>query len=433
MSVMQLQNSFKVKQSKESEDSKIARFEGVITSSSLTTHYNRFAEKSLRKIARQAASGVPVLSEHRQGAQPIGRSETGVYDKETETVLSEFNIQRGLRLRPGFDRGGYADTDSYADALSAGTARNLSIGVRVKDETCDRCETQMRRYSFFGMIFASCENGHYPGQVLYIDDEDKEHSKPGRNRVKFQVTSTINEADLEEFSVVTFPANPDAKVMKELQSALENNELEPHHLDQLNLLYSIQQFDGEFRFMGSIDSLNKGGITMSQGIVEGHVSQELYDGVKSQNVEFQKTIDELNKELSELKGSEQTHTEVSNALTKANARINELEKELNDLQSDKAKVIAYDAECARARDAALAQFNRSRGLQLRPGEEEEEREKLSNIKDLNQIREWEDIHRKNARLKEGGGLHSQPQTPSNYGGGQNYPTNQPHFNATDYL
>lgn len=429
MDSVNLANSVAIRHSENQRDDGNPEFEGVITSASLTSYFNHFSEKALKRMTRDANKGVPVLAEHGHGGQPIGRSTSAVYDESSREVVSKFYIQRGLNLRPGFDGGGYADTDSYADAMAAGTASNLSIGAQVKEETCDRCDKPVRRFSFFGMVFAQCEEGHHPGQVIYVDGEDKEHREPGKGRKKVQITSTIQDANLMEFSSVAFGANPDAKVLKKLEHALQSGELEEWQLDQLNTNYSIHCHNGVFNYI--VPNTHKGGSNVSDKIVDGMISQELYDELKTQNVNISNERDALSKEVEELKAAEIVHTDTANALTKANARVTELENQLATLESNKSKVIAYDAECARERGEAIRQYVRSKGVHCPKELEDEKREMLDNCDDLNQIREWGNLWRQTARQNEGGLINARSNGQS-YSTPSNHPLTRPNYNMSDY-
>ena len=98
----------------------------------------------------------------------------------------------------------------------------------------------MKRYSFFGMSFSEDENGHYPGQTIYVDKKGKEIKEPKKGLREVTITSTINEADLKEFSVVPFGATPGAEIAQNAMRAYKSGKLEDKHRIQLNSEYEMR-------------------------------------------------------------------------------------------------------------------------------------------------------------------------------------------------
>ena len=218
-------------------------FDGIISSGSFDAHYERFGEKALKQLARGARDGVKILAEHNSRAQPIGKTIGGRFNAESNEVSSKFYIQRGLSLRSGMNQGGYGNSDDYIAAAEEGTTDNLSIGARVKKETCDYCGEDMKPDPFmqmFGVRMPIDSKGHYPGKTIYVDKDGNEQRKAGEGLTKKLITATIEDTELMEVSVVAFGANPDAQITAELQKAYDDGKLEEKHLAQLNDRYAIK-------------------------------------------------------------------------------------------------------------------------------------------------------------------------------------------------
>ena len=391
-------------------------FEGIITSSRIDSHYERIGIDALKSMAKKANRGVKVLTEHNSQGQPIGRSLSAEYDPKTEQVTSRFYIQKGLNLRSGFNSGGYADSDSYIAAAQEGTTDGLSIGALVKKETCDFCGTAMKRMSFFGMTFVSCENRHYPGQKIYKDEKGNRTTEITKNPTDERVTATIDEAELMEFSMVAFGANPDAEITEELQKAFEEGQLDEMHLAQLNDRYAIKVHGDQL--IGGIPPMLTGGKTMSTDVKDPQdatttdktadatpepatttpepapafhdksLSKELQADLAAAQVE----IGALETENERLKVYEERSVELESELRAKDAEI----ERLTAAQGDTVKIQKYELLCERAVDWSVRQFNRSKSTALRPGEEDAERARLTRMNDYEQIMEWGNLYRNRA-------------------------------------
>ena len=210
-------------------------YDGVISNTNLDSYNTHIGVRALKTFAKDARKGVPVLALHDRNTQ-IGRSTGGTFSNINKDVTAEFYIQRGLPLNGP----GYANSDAYIDSVDEGTMRDLSVGFVPKQESCDYCGTEMKRYNWFGISLSECENGHYPGQKIFVDKNGKQVSEPKKGLREITITSTINEADLKEFSVVPFGATPGAEVAEKVKRAFQEGAIEEKHRVQLNEEYQIR-------------------------------------------------------------------------------------------------------------------------------------------------------------------------------------------------
>lgn len=396
-----------------SDDSNRAEFEGIISNNQYDSDYERMGEKALRQFARAATKGVKVLCEHNNRGQPIGRSLRGTYDSAAKSTTSKFYIQKGLDLRSGFDGGGYANTDSYIASAQEGTTRDLSVGAMVNKETCDFCSAAVKRYSFFGMTFMECENGHYPGQKLYKDKDGKLTTEETKRPTNERVTATIEEAELMEFSLVTFGSVPGAEIQQELIKAWESGKLSEKHLMQLDDRFAIKSGASGLVFpisssadgtSGSRSSIvvpkRIGGSTMSVEQLEKDlaVSKEL-------NETLQKTLEDTTTEL-ELARDKITALEkfeaqvghLEDALKSKDDEIADLETNMANVRANEYRLKQLDDLLAKERAEALQQYIRANPTASDKAREMEE-SKLDSIQDLDSIRAHKNLWRDIAREK----------------------------------
>ena len=215
-------------------DSRKAEFSGIISNSNLDSHNTHIGERALRSFAKKAKEGVPILGIHDRNTQ-IGRSTSGTFSFSNKNVSSDFYIQRGLPLNGP----GYSTSDAYIDSIDVGTMRDLSVGFIPKQESCDHCGSEMKRFNMFGLTFTECDNGHYPGKRILVDKNGKETADKKKG-TEITVTSTINEADLKEFSVVPFGSTPGAEIAENVMRAFNEGKLEEKHRIQLNEEYQMR-------------------------------------------------------------------------------------------------------------------------------------------------------------------------------------------------
>ena len=398
-------------------DTEKPEFEGIISNTKVDKAYERMSPRALRSFAREAQKGVRVLAEHNNTSQPIGRSLRGRYDSKEEATYSRFYIQRGLDLRSGFDGGGYANTDSYIAAAEAGTTRDLSIGAFVNKQTCDFCGEEMKRVSFFGMTFISDENGHYPGQKIYLDKDGERTTEITKRLTKERVTATIEDADLVEFSLVAFGAVPDAEIQQNLRKAWEDGKLTESHLAQLNDRFAIKSSDSGLIF--PISALNSGsasgagssrssiivpktigGSPMSVEQLEKDlaVSKELNESLQKALEDSTTELELAREKITQLEEFEKQVGHLEDALKQKDNDIADLQTNMAEVKANEYRLKQLDDELAKERAQALHQWNRANPTASEKARDAEEA-KLDNISDLDAIRTHKNLWRDLAREK----------------------------------
>lgn len=379
-------------------------FNGIISSTTLTSYFNHFTPDALKMMARDANKGVPVLPEHASGGQPIGKSISAKYDEKTGNLTSRFYIQKGLQMRSGFNSGGYADSDSYISAMEEGTSDKLSIGAYIKNEECDVCGTKVRRGSFFGMMFAYCERGHRPGQVLYVDNKGKESAEPKKGFKKTRVTSSITDSELAEFSVVTMPANPDARITKELQQAFERGDLTDFQMEVL-ADNNIVAYGGKLTLGGSDMSQDLDNVqTQADDATEPTEPTPLpnineLQTVRKELAVLQANFDKIVQDNNALQDYEQRFVNAQEELKASNERVQELETELEGYQND-SKVSRYNALLREKREAVVRAYIRYKDRTLLSGEEDAVRERMGRIEDHRELDEYIGLYTDLARVND---------------------------------
>ena len=183
-------------------------YEGVVATDILARDWARLDKKSLDNFVRKLnQKDTPVLKEHGFSDDPLGRAISGRL--EEGKVIARFYI--------------HEDTDEGADTirlLDAGTLNKLSAGWIDYTESCDECGEMME-----GRYFKECKNGHFPGQ---------------RKADKERVTTTIHDAELIEFSIVTIPSDPNADILSTMRSYQEAGTLTDDMLDFVDSRYPSQ-------------------------------------------------------------------------------------------------------------------------------------------------------------------------------------------------
>ena len=382
-------------------DTKV-EFEGRIVTNSISDRFTQMSEKALRSYARTASegNGVPVLREHSPG-QPIGRSISGRYDTNDNAVYSKFYIQKGLDLRSGgvFDSGGYSNTDSYISAAKEGTATDLSVGVYVKKMECTRCGEEMKSYSFFGMSFTEDKNGHFPGQRYYVDRKGKQYDAPKRGRKEERVIGTIQEAELAEYSMVTFGAIPGSEIVQNIKDAYSKGLLEEKHMSQLSNRYSVYIKEGEV-ILPITPNQNRGIIKVNDNILQQQIKDkdELIAKMQTTQNSHSDEVNRLEADKVDLESEVAELRPVKEELDASKTKIEELESEMLEYRSNSHKIQLYNGLVTNAIEDAMYHFRRvnsNASLQ----QEEEERERLERIDNYDTIKVWADQYRLEAAKK----------------------------------
>lgn len=406
--------SFIVRQGSDSDTSgNKVEFEGEISNTKTDSYYTSMSESALRSYAKNAKQGVPILPEHKMSGQPIGRSTGGSYNSQSQSVRAKFYIQRGLKL----NNAGYADTDSYIESMSEGTTRDLSIGAKVEKETCDFCGLDMKRYNFFGLTFSEDENGHYPGQKIFINRKNQQVKKQEKGLKELTITSTIQKADLKEFSTVTFGANPDTQVVRQAKEALEQGHLEEKHLHQLSLNYNITRsdLDASPEPISSRVNNSRGDRHMDN---DKDLNQSEIIQLKEENVKYRKDLEQANKlrdefqkryeteclrtqelegNVSELEQIEELYHKQVNTIEDRDKEIEELQARMVNVRHAESKSKRYDSLCGLAREEVIEQYIRANSKDSTPEMIERKRKQIDAIEDYDQLKSWAAMYRDDAR------------------------------------
>jgi hypothetical protein len=125
-------------------------FKCVVSTNALDSYFTRMTQQSLENYAADATAGNPLMTGHRWGTLPVGRSFSGRVE-EIDGLLSV--IVRDYMLR-AYEIGD-TNTDVIARGIQAGTIKSMSIGFGGSD-----C---WYRCSICGRSIMDRECPHYPG------------------------------------------------------------------------------------------------------------------------------------------------------------------------------------------------------------------------------------------------------------------------------
>lgn len=390
-------------------------FEGRICSGETNTRWHQFQSRALRQMAK-AANDVIVLPEHDMNAQPIGRSVKGRYDKDENATYAKFYIQKGLAT-PG---AGYGDTDSYIAALQAGTSRGLSTGVYIQKMHCSFCEEPMERRSFFfGFAFTECLNGHYPGQVLYVDKDGEAHYDPGRGRKEVRVLALITDAELIEFSSVATPSIPNSEVTETLKSAYAAGKLGYAQLHQLSDRWGMElvQFTAHLQ-QGSLPSLQRATLSATQATdkrnqtmatptdvdveqLKKQVAQsdEIIEKKDAQFAELEAERDELLEKCQALETDAEDATRLNKEINTLTMQLNEAQERIKTVRTAEFKLELYDKLVEQeARETAMW-YARSEGTNVNREDQAEKYKQLVDSEDILYIRRMKNTYIQGTKLR----------------------------------
>lgn len=400
-------NSFVIRQNSESKDGKKVYYDGDISTGRLDSYYTRMSDQALKSYAKEAKNGVPVLALHDQTLQ-IGRSVSGNYNDSNKSVRSNFYLQKELPLNGP----GYATSDAYIDSVNEGTLRGLSIGAKVEKETCDFCSSEIKRYNFLGMTFAECSSGHYPGQKIYIDRKGKESKEPKKGLKEVTITSTIEKADLKEFSVVPFAATPGAKVIRgHAREALTAGKLEEKHLHQLSLNYKISRSDIENIPQpipkGDIDMDDKKDLSQTETVELQEENDRLkadLENSKELRAAYQQRYEdecvktaENDEKIQQLEQIEDLYHKQEDTIKELRTEIADLQKRMVNVRHTESKAERYDKLCEKAREEVVFQYTRANSTKCTPEMEELQRKRVEKIDDYDELVTRAALYRDDAR------------------------------------
>ena len=400
------------KKKKKKGMSRRAEFSGVISNTNLDSYNTHIGEGALRSFARDARKGVPILGLHDRASQ-IGRSTSGTFSPSKKNVSSDFYIQRGLSLNSP----GYGSSDDYIESVDEGTMRDLSVGFVPKMETCDHCGSEMIRTTFFGINITECKNGHYPGMKTFVDKNGKEVTEDTKGAKEITVTSTIDEAELKEFSVVPFGATPGAEIAENVMRAYQSGQLEEKHRIQINNEYQIR-FDTRSNkplvdeFLKSIQEDKKtkqsGGQRMA---TKNDRTEQMLDQAKADRDSSQvEVIEEISEKLEaaelELERLRDTYGDEEGNIDKA---IVERDREIDRLREELSEKSIYEEEYERVLDKvrkdAMDEFDRKSGYKATTSERQEMESYLESEKShmaIDQLRKaWKETADASDKMRSG--------------------------------
>ena len=378
-----------------SEDPIWHKGSGIISDPSVDSHFTRMSKKLLEKFTESSdTEEIPVLVHHDSDAQ-IGKSFSARLNEKDEVEV-EFGIRKELELNSP----GLSSSDDYAKSIDSGIIKGLSVGFLPKEMTCDRCEKEMEMYSIFGMLFSRCENKHYLGQKLYIDDEGKEHTKKAKDRKEVQVTALINDGDLREFSLVSFPSNKNAKILNRAKEAFKEGKFKEEHLHQLSLNYgitrSVLEEDQEPQMIPT-----RGDTTMDndkKDVFGSRQEEELKEDIRRLQEEkknlqtvasenqrkaerAEDKISDLETQVAELENIEEGYHQTREELKEKNKYIEDIDERLKTVRKNEYKVQRYD-ECVVQMRAAVKKAWGQANDDATAGEQERKFKEIDTCDDL---------------------------------------------------
>jgi hypothetical protein len=176
-----------------------------------------FLDKStLKNIARDAEAGFAFMNSHRTGGmshpteQPFGWTFGGAYTEAGGRKRTMVGVYMLRGIKPNGDSG--PSTDDLAAMIDAGTAPDVSVGLRGGEEVCDVCgETLMIADPFTGETVC----GHYPG-TSYGMNKAQIQAQMTRGVTKGLASSSLVNAGCGEISSVYDGAVPGAGFRKAL-------------------------------------------------------------------------------------------------------------------------------------------------------------------------------------------------------------------------
>ena len=271
----------------------------------------------------------------------------------------------------------------------------------------------MKRYNFFGLTFSEDKNGHYPGQKIFVNRKNEQVKKQEKGLKEKIITSTIEKADLKEFSTVTFGANPDTQIVRQAKEALDQGQLEEKHLHQLSLNYNIMRsdLDAHPEPISPVVYNAKGDTSMDndKDLTQTEIAEyiEENDRLKAQlensnqlrsevsenhKLEYAKRI-ELEDKVEELEKFRDLSHDQGEEIKRKDTEIAELQDRMTNIRNIEYKASKYDDMCSIARERAVEQYSKLQNVSnIKTPVEliERKRKSLKKIDDYEMLVEWGD-------------------------------------------
>ena len=218
--------------------------------------------------------------------------------------------------------------------------------------------------------------------------QGKEVKEPKKGLREVTITSTINEAELKEFSVVPFGATPGAEIAQNAMRAYKSGKMEDKHRIQLNEQYQMR-FDTRSskplvdEFLKSIGrkptKIKNGENRMS--IHNEHIQDLIDRAVEEKNTDQADALDQLAEErdeyFTELERLREEYGDDEGNIDQTFIKLNEQIDELRADGSKKTEIEREYQEILRtARSDAMRQYDRKANFQASPIEREQMEQRL---------------------------------------------------------
>ena len=403
----------------DADNAKRAYYRGVISTNQLDSYFSQMAESSLKNFARDAEKGVTVLDSHNHRTAGIGMSATGMY--EEGKVYSDFYLVRSVPLGASQS---YASTDGFIAMLEDGALRDISVGFTGGTEYCDICG---------GNIWSYADCRHWPGNSYIIGE--------GEEETIVVCTTTIEGAELSEFSLVFDGATPGAEVVEKANYLAEQGLIDLKEKHNIEKRFDVRFKQGlnfpepkELELKNTTDTidLDNGKQPATRG-KEGDTNMTLE--------EVQKELEETKTQLNEARENAKTHKEAAerattleaenDSLTTRNKTLEErqdqdretIERVLGEKRNaetdlDKLKPLADEGKRARkeAEEESAKQYIRSQGDTLDDAKLERFKGTLANLDSVQDVRDMGETYKEIADDKYPEGRKTKDDTKSDDGG-----------------
>lgn len=175
------------------------------------SYYLHLGNSTLQNIANDAAAGVALMPHHDVSQYPLGYSYSSNYTSGSPgKTLVNFYLLRNLSPQ------GYSgpSTDDIYRMISAGTLRDVSVGLSQGDSICDVCNKPIWDLDTKGKYVCS----HIPGTTIGMTPLQISSQKL-RRIPKGVATYTLENAHLQEISLVYSGACPGATILHRMSTA----------------------------------------------------------------------------------------------------------------------------------------------------------------------------------------------------------------------
>lgn len=289
----------------QTDDEKFATYQGVFATGGDNGNNVLLDEKTMQNIVTKVTNEqVPVLRFHNRRDYPIGQIESATYEKKAERVTGTIQISRD------------SDTEPLIARIDNGTVDKLSPGVKGPIK-CNMCDSVAYYYGGYG----ECAKGHELGQIVEVDGKAE------------TVTFTMLDGQIEELSVVSFPAMDGAVIFEQNKDLLLAAHKAGHITDKV-LSYISQTYSVNFKGGSNPMSIELIQYEISDDLSKVKANLELANG---RIVDFDAALKQSQTDKEKVQTEFDTHKQ--NSVSKE-----DYAKVENDLSTEKAKVIEKESE-----------------------------------------------------------------------------------------